>query len=116
MFKDHKSNSGDLKKYWDFMIYINHDKFVTLAAFLNLLINQFFLIFIYIIFFFFFLTNIKFLKIQNPNIIKIIKKDYKKAHKRYQSLCKEEKETKPTMSSRKIQKSSRKWKTKAGWV
>ena len=36
------------------MIYINHDKFVTLAAFLNLLINQFFLIFIYIIFFFFF--------------------------------------------------------------
>ena len=32
----------------------------------------------------------KCLKIYQPNIIKMIKKDYKKVHGRYQSLSKEE--------------------------
>ena len=34
------------------------------------------------------------LKIHQPNIIKIIKKNYEKARERYQSLSKEEKEKK----------------------
>ena len=49
------------------MIYINHDKFVTLAAFLNLLINQFFLFLCIYIYIFFFLTNIKIIKISKDS-------------------------------------------------
>ena len=46
-------------------------------------------------FFIFFLHIQHCLKIHQLNIIKMIKKCYKKAHERYQSLSKEEKEKKP---------------------
>ena len=45
--------------------------------------------------FFFFSYIQKCLKLYQLSIIKKIKKDYKKAHERYQNLYKEEKENKP---------------------
>ena len=62
----------------------------ALAASLNLLINQFSLS----IFMKLFSHIQKCLNIHQLNIIKITKKDYKKARERHQSLSKEKKETK----------------------
>ena len=64
-------------------------------TFLNLPVSQFvfFLVFFFGIFFFFSNTQ-QCLKIYRLNIIKKIKKDYKKARQRYQNHCKEEKEKK----------------------
>ena len=55
-------------------------------------------------------------KIYQVNIIKKIKKDYKKARKRYQNISKEEEEKKETIWLWTLQKTLRRWKTKACWL
>ena len=79
-------------------------------AFINLLINPFFIIFVVIFFIIFFFFHIfRCLKVYQLTVIKEIEKDFKKkVCKRYQNLSKEEKDKKRQYGIERLQKSLRK--------